>query len=41
MTSIGSRLNFNQKSPEQVILKTVLTGGKKVKKSNMKQKFFL
>jgi len=35
MTRIGSRLNFNQKSPEKVILRTVLIGCKKVKKSNM------
>ena len=32
---VGSRLNFNQKSPEKVILRTVLMGCKKVKKSNM------
>jgi len=35
MSRIGSRLNFNQKSPEKVILRTVLIGCKKVKKSNM------
>jgi hypothetical protein len=35
MSRIGSRLNFNQKSPEKVIFRTVLVAGKKVKKSNM------
>jgi len=37
MSRIGSRLKFNQKSPEKVILRAVLIGGKKVKKSNMKR----